>query len=447
MDQKDLSSKVSDSEQTLTVPKVGNKQEARFIQVKKGTRIFSKGDDRDYAYLIDIGEIHIYETDEDGANKENNGEPACKLKAGEIFGEMALIEEGPRTASAICATDVNLLVISPAMLQERIAGMDPIVGLLISLLVDRYRQARLNIYEDVSADSSRKMMDKSLLTPLPVSSIKSSVRDMIKHPENALNELKVEQELRQAVEEKQFFPVLQPIFRLRDKSIAGFEALIRWNHPTKGVVPPNDFIPVAERTGVIQSMDRLMLDFIADITPKVNEIAGDKNGNIYIGVNLSGVNFENMDVVEGVANICAREDVLPHQIRLEITESAFISEPEMAESVLSALKALGVSIALDDFGTGFSSLNYLHKFSIDTLKIDRTFVQQLHTQSKSLDIVRAIVGLAQTFRMDVVAEGIENEDEILALAGVGCENGQGFLFSKPVSVDEAYKMIEGKARK
>ena len=445
-----MSSEVSDSEDFFAVPKLGNKQEARFIQVKQGTRIFSRGDARDYAYLIDDGEIHIYETEEEEQNEETHAAtatPVCKLKSGEIFGEMALIEEGARTASAICASDVNLLVISPDMLQERIAGMDPIVGLLISLLVDRYRQARVNVSDEVFVKDSEKAMDQSLLVPLPISSLKSSVRESIKSSESALSELKIEQELWQAIDEKQFFPVLQPIFKLRDKSIAGFEALIRWNHPTRGIVPPNEFIPVAERTGVIQSMDRLMLDYIADITPKINEMAGEKNGNIYVAVNLSGVNFEDMDVVEGVANICARNNVLPHQIRLEITESAFISEPDMAESVLSALKALGVSIALDDFGTGFSSLNYLHKFSIDTLKIDQTFVQQLHTQSKSLDIVRAIVGLAQTFRMDVVAEGIEHEEEILALGGVGCENGQGFLFSKPVPVEEALKMIEGKAIK
>lgn len=441
MDHKKLSLDKADSDKFFTVPKFGGKDKTRFIKVKEGTRIFSKGDPRDVAYLVDSGEIHIYEDDENGDEK-----PVCKLKPGEIFGEMALIEEGTRTASAICATDVDLLVISPEMLQERITGMDPIVGLLISLLVDRYRQSRIE-YPEQSTEGHENILNKDLSSPVPISQIKDSVREIIKSPEDALSELKTEQELRKAVEEKQFFPVLQPIFRLRDKSIIGFEALIRWDHPTKGTVPPNDFIPTAERTGVIQSMDRLMLDYVSEITPRLNEIAGDKNGDIYVGVNLSGVNFETMDMVENVADICARENVLPHQLRLEITESAFISEPDMAESVLSALKSLGVSIALDDFGTGFSSLNYLHKFSIDTLKIDRTFVQQLHTQSKSLDIVRAIVGLAQTFRMSVVAEGIENDDEVLALAGVGCEFGQGFLFCKPISVDNALKLVEENAAK
>ena len=438
MDHSDLKKNKAKSDQSFKLPKFTAKEEARFISVHQGTRIFSKGDKRDVAYLIDRGEIHILEDDGDGDEK-----PVCKLKPGEIFGEMALIEEGSRTASAICGTDVDLLVISPEMLKERITGMDPIVGLLISLLVDRYRQARIEFpNHSLGGDGAVFRHDDS--TPIPISNIKSSVRDIIKSPEDALSELKIEQELRKAVEDKQFFPVLQPIFRLRDRQICGFEALIRWDHPTKGIIPPIEFIPTAERTGVIQSMDRLMLEYVADITPKINEAAGDRNGNVYIGVNLSGLNFETMDMVESVANICAREDVLPQQLRLEITESAFISEPDMAESVLNALKSLGVTIALDDFGTGFSSLNYLHKFSIDTLKIDRTFVQQLHTQSKSLDIVRAIVGLAQTFRMSVVAEGIENDDEILALAGVGCEFGQGYLYCKPISVDNAIKMVEEK---
>lgn len=440
MEHSDLNIPDPSTDKILKLPKFSGREDARFISVKQGTRIFGKGDKRDVAYLVDRGEIHIFEEDENGDDK-----PVCKLKAGEIFGEMALIEEGERTASAISASDVDLLVISPEMLQERIAGMDPIVGLLISLLVDRYRQARINFPEQIS-ENGDNLLKKDINSPIPISQIKSSVRDIIKSPEDALSELKIEQELRKAVEEKQFFPVLQPIIRLRDKAICGFEALIRWDHPTRGIVPPNDFIPVAERTGAIQSMDRLMLDLISDVTPRINEAAGNRDGNIYVGVNLSGVNFETMDMVESVADICARENVLPHQLRLEITESAFISEPDMAESVLNALKSLGVSIALDDFGTGFSSLNYLHKFSIDTLKIDRTFVQQLHTQSKSLDIVRAIVGLAQTFRMSVVAEGIENDDEVLALAGVGCEFGQGFLFCKPISIDNALKMVEENAR-
>ena len=438
MDHKDINPKSQDFRRDYNTQRYQEAKRTRFITLKQGTRIFSKGDKRDVAYLVDRGEVHIYEEDSDNTGKEK---PVCKLKSGEIFGEMALIEDGKRTAGAVCGSDVELLVISPEMMHERIVGMDPVVGLIVSLLVDRYRQARIHLPEDFDTNTEI-ISNKSGLTDFPISQIKPSVRDIIKSPADALNELKIEQELRHAVEEEQLFPVLQPIFSLRTRQIVGFEALLRWDHPTRGVIPPGDFIPVAERTGVIQSMDKLMLSYIADITPKINELAGDKNGNIYVGVNLSGVNFENMEVVEDVADVCSRDHVIPHQIRLEITESAFISEPDLAESILSALKSMGVSIALDDFGTGFSSLNYLHKFSIDTLKIDRTFVQQLHTQSKSLDIVRAIVGLAQTFRMSVVAEGIENDDEILALAGVGCEYGQGFLYCKPISVDNALKMVE-----
>ena len=231
------------------------------ISVKNGTRIFSKGDKRDVAYLVDRGEIHIIEEDENGDDK-----PVCKLKSGEIFGEMALIEEGPRAATAVCASDVDLLVISPEMLQERVSGMDPVVGLLISLLVDRYRQARIEPENPIKAGQS----EGAGKTTLPISQIKSSVRNIIKSPEDALSELKIEQELRKAVEDKQFYPVLQPIIRLRDQVICGFEALIRWDHPTRGVVSPVDFIPVAERTGVIQSMDRLMLEYVSEITPKIN---------------------------------------------------------------------------------------------------------------------------------------------------------------------------------
>lgn len=467
--------------------RIGIKDNARFITLKKDTRIFSEGEPRDVAYLIDTGEVDIYEN-----NKQGEEIQVCRLKPGEIFGEMALIEKGGRTASAIAASDTHLLVISPEMLQERITGLDPVVGLLLSILVDRYRRARLMASASLTAETTKSEMDNpanpktgepaqtnipgtfSSTNLFPESlggtmggtmgettkkttedNVKDATgkiigetigenidtRSIIKAPEDALHELKIEEELRQAVAEKQLFPALQPIVRLRDRKICGFEALVRWKHPTKGIIPPDHFIPVAERSGIITDIDRLMLEYAAEFSPQINEAAGDPNGDIYIGVNLSGVNFENMEMVESVADICSRQGAVPAQIRLEITESAFISEPDMAESILNAFKALGVTIALDDFGTGFSSLNYLHKFSIDTLKIDQTFVQQLHLQSKSLDIVRAIVGLAQTFRMSVVAEGIEHDDEILALAGVGCEFGQGYLFSRPVPFEEALKIL------
>jgi len=222
--------------------------------------------------------------------------------------------------------------------------------------------------------------------------------------------------------------------------VTGFEALIRWQHPDQGLVFPDDFIPVAERTGVIQHLDRMMLEKACEILPVLHAIKGAEN--VFISVNLSGINFETVDIVNVVRRTITDSGVDPGHIKLEITESALIGDPDQAEKVLQGLKALGMTISLDDFGTGYSSLGYLHKFSIDDLKIDRTFVMQLHDSKRSLDIVRAIVALAKNFKLNIVAEGIEREEDIITLKSLQCDMGQGYLFSKPIPVNDAIKFLE-----
>jgi EAL domain-containing protein (putative c-di-GMP-specific phosphodiesterase class I) len=163
---------------------------------------------------------------------------------------------------------------------------------------------------------------------------------------------------------------------------------------------------------------------------------GEKDG-FFISVNLSGVDFGTLDVIQNVRSALVDSGVDPKHIQLEITESALIGDPERAEQILKGLKALGVSIALDDFGTGYSSLGYLHRFPIDTIKIDRSFVSQIQNAPRSVDIIRAIVGLARNFKLGLVAEGIETEQDFVTIHALGVDMGQGYLLGRPMPVGEA----------
>ncbi len=401
-----------------------------------GTVLFNRGDTRQCAYLIDQGEVHIHGDDEAGREKL-----LCTLSEGEIFGEMALVDDTPRTARAVTATEAEIFVIPREALQDRVKGLDPIVSLLISLLIERYRVTRIHLPESIKQDRAGDFIQKiSRHENLPEGVLR--LRNAREQRESALREMKLEQELRIALEERQFIPVFQPILSLPARRLAGFEALVRWHHPQRGIVSPAEFIPVAERTGLVQHIDRLMLERSCELLPQILEAAGSDAEKLFISVNLSGINFGTSDVINTVRGTLLKYDADPSHIKLEITESALIGDPAQAQKILNGLKAIGVSIALDDFGTGYSSLGYLHKFPIDDLKIDRSFVAQMNDGSKSIDIVRAIVGLARNFKLNIVAEGIEREQDVIAINSLGCDMGQGYLFSKPIALEDALKFVK-----
>lgn len=402
----------------------------------KNTVLFCRGETRHCAYLIDKGRVHIY-----GSNSDDEEDHMlCALGPGEIFGEIALIDNTPRTATAITEEETEIFVIPRDALQGKLRGLDPIISLLISLLIERYRTTRIHLPESIKQDEAGDFIEKvSKYESLPEEILR--LRNSEAQREMALREMKLEQELRSGLKHKQFYPVLQPILKLPEEKISGFEALIRWQHPSRGTVMPMDFIPVAERSGLVQHLDRLMLEKVCQILPSLQERAGGA-ADLFVSVNLSGVNFASRDVVDLINDTFKRTETDPRKIRFEITESALIGDPVLAEEILQALKKTGARIALDDFGTGYSSLNYLHRFSIDTIKIDRTFVANLHDDPRSIDIIRAIVGLARNFNLTVVAEGIETDEDVKALSSLECDYGQGFYYGRPLDLTDAHIFIE-----
>ena len=243
----------------------------------------------------------------------------------------------------------------------------------------------------------------------------------------------IEEGLRHAQERNELILHYQPIVDLSSGMICGEEALLRWNHPTLGIVSPSTFIPIAEDTGLILSIGNWVLRE-ACLQSKRWTDAGLAPATI--SVNVSAIQFQNEDFLANVFTILADTGFDPRCLELEMTESVLMKHADDANSILQSLRSHGIRIALDDFGTGFSSLNYLRRFPLDSLKIDQSFVRQISGSDKDSTLVTAIISMAQSLKLTIIAEGVETQPEQAFLRMRGCEHAQGYLFSKPVPADE-----------
>jgi diguanylate cyclase (GGDEF)-like protein len=262
-----------------------------------------------------------------------------------------------------------------------------------------------------------------------------------------INLLRVENDLRRAVERNEMRVFYQPVIDLNDGTISEFEALIRWQHPTRGLVPPNDFIGVAEETGMIIQIGQWILEESCRQTVEWQKKFETKEP-LSISVNLSAKQLMHPKLLLQIEEILLKTGLNPIDLKLEVTESMVMKQPDLALEVLNRIKKLGISLSTDDFGTGYSSLSYLHRFPFNRLKIDRSFVSEMDVSKNSGEIVRSILMLAQNLDLDVVAEGIETLVQNNQLINLKCPKGQGYLFSKPVPAEVAEQLlIEQKAKK
>jgi diguanylate cyclase (GGDEF)-like protein len=259
----------------------------------------------------------------------------------------------------------------------------------------------------------------------------------------AVELLRLETDLRKAVDREEFRLYYQPIVSLESGDIVGFEALIRWLHPARGLTYPAAFLPLAEETGLSVVMGNWILREACKQL-KAWQIGPASGHDLWVSVNLSSRQLLQPDLTKVVAQTLAEAQVVPSSLQLEVTEGIIMDEPEAATAVLLSLRALGVRLPIDDFGTGYSSLAYLHRFPISSLKIDKSFVKNVDSGGEDEVIVRTIVNLAHNLAMDVIAEGVETEEQLESLKALGCEFGQGFLFSKAVPAKEATALLEGK---
>ncbi|WP_017716652.1 GGDEF/EAL domain-containing response regulator [Kamptonema formosum] len=265
------------------------------------------------------------------------------------------------------------------------------------------------------------------------------VFDPAMHQE-ALQTLQLENDLRRAVGSSEFLVYYQPIVALNTGRIAGFEALVRWRHPERGLVSPAEFIPVAEETGLIASIDTWVLrESCKQLSIWQEKKLAD--ASITVSVNVSARHFLQPNLIEEIDRSLQETQLNPQNLKLEITESAIMEDGGSARGILQQLRERQIGVSLDDFGTGYSSLSYLHCFPVSGLKIDQSFVKRMDGSPENSGLVPAIVGIARTMRMSAVAEGVETPAQLAQLRSLGCDFGQGYLFSKPLESQLAATLL------
>ncbi|HWD00805.1 MAG TPA: EAL domain-containing protein [Candidatus Sulfopaludibacter sp.] len=253
-----------------------------------------------------------------------------------------------------------------------------------------------------------------------------------------LEAMQLEADLRRAVERDQFLVFYQPKIDLEYGSIVGFEALVRWNRPGAGLVMPDDFIPLAERNGLIVPLGLKVLQRACEDTVELRK----RFPQATVSVNVSGRQFSDPHLVQEVRRILDATGLDPKALWLEVTETVVVADPPAALATMRQFREMGVGLKLDDFGAGYSSLAYLKQFPFDTLKIDRCFIQGMNESAESRAIVRAIIEMARSLRLDTVAEGVESMEEAGQLRSMGCRFGQGYLFSRPVELPRLQELLE-----
>jgi len=256
----------------------------------------------------------------------------------------------------------------------------------------------------------------------------------------AVNRLKLESELRIALEENQLRLHYQPIVQVETGEIVGFEALLRWQHPEQGLLAPDKFIEIAESTGLIVPIGRWVLDSACQQIRSWQSMFP-SDPLLSISVNVSAKQFTHTTLVSDARTIIRKTEIEPSRLQLEVTESMAMADPDLTDRVLVQLKDLGIQIVIDDFGTGHSSLSRLRRFPVDVIKIDRSFVHNMHDDHVNRDIVHLILTLAQNLNLKVIAEGIESSAHVLQLKQLNCQLGQGYFFSPPLEADAAQQLL------
>ncbi len=384
-----------------------------------GQQIFKHGDVGDCAYLIEEGVVEVFVV-------ELGKERRIKMMAkGDLFGEVSLIDHQPRTATVRAVEKTVLVPIPRTLVDGLLEKSDPILRHLLMVILERFR------------DKHGGSTETAASAKIP---LKQSIRRSADKGE-ATQKISLSHGMSRALSHEEFQLYYQPVCVLADGRISGFEALIRWHHPTEGVIQPKDFLWIAEQTGFIREIGLWTLDRACRDWPALRECTD--HVAPFVSVNLSAAQLSDEKLVDDVKAIITGQNMRPTELKLELTETAMVENPELALKIMNRLIVSGCSIALDDYGAGHSGLGHLQRYPIGTLKIDATFIQSISKSVQSQEIVRSTVKLAHSLGMKVVSEGIENEDVRLKLLGMECDFGQGWLFGRPAMLQE-WLLSEGK---
>jgi EAL domain-containing protein (putative c-di-GMP-specific phosphodiesterase class I) len=377
--------------------------------------VFQNGDSGDAAYVIETGCVEILAGTGDDLRR------VAMLAQGAMFGEVALLDHQPRTATVRTLVPTTLIRIDRAHIEELLMRADPVIQYLMRLLLERFRSSSNKVFGGNAQVTSESFGPTA--THQPALDLHAS----------AVRTLSLAHDLSDAIDNHQLELFYQPIVLLPNATLAGFEALIRWRHPQLGLVSPDDFIPLAEKTGLIHRIGQWVLKRATSDWSELRVLCRPRPGELpFMSVNLSAPELCGAGIVDSIV-ACAREQAMSlAELRVELTESIVISHVDRITSALQQLRELNVGIALDDFGTGYAGLTYLQTLPFSCLKIDKAFVQQMHTSERSFQIIKSALELSSRLGLTTVAEGIEDAATGAALAEMGCHYAQGYHYARPM---------------
>ncbi|MDA8747375.1 EAL domain-containing protein [Litoreibacter sp.] len=386
------------------------------ILLSKGDILYNQGDAHDSGFIIASGEIILY---------SNLGDQRIDIERrgpGSIVGELSILTGQPRTVTVEALTDCRVFRISAEQILSRFEKLDPVLRACVETSIN------------FTGTFTKQANNASSEVPFAPSTLRDS--------EKLIAQFKFEMDLLKGIENKEFFLVYQPVVRIDDASIVGFEALMRWTHPTLGFVSPDRFIQSAEAMGAISKLTDFALMEACAALRRFKQLSGAPKA-LFASINISGDDICRTNFADFLTHVVDLNELDPSDIKLEVTETALIGDFEIADKNLKRLRGLGCGISVDDFGTGYSNLAYLKSLPLTTLKIDRAFAGDAHASSVSRGIVRMLVSLGKELGVDIIAEGLETIDDVEILQKLGCQYAQGYYFHKPMPEQDLNILLSG----
>jgi len=375
------------------------------------------------AYIIESGRVEIILTNGDGSEQSLG-----TRGSGAMIGEMALIDNAPRTATIRAIEECQLLEISKEDFSKRLEKADPVLKMTTQVILTRYRDMLMRT-GIMSYENSCSRAEAAELEYVQSSEVVESI--------------KIENEFKLALMNGDVSLHYQPLISFTSGRIVGFEALMRWNDPKAGFIPPSQFIPIIEDSGFIVEASRWALKKSLMALKNIEAQTG--HDDYFMSVNFTSHDFAADGFIESVYETLSVTDVKPQNLHLEITERLLMGQPEQAKETLDMCRAAGMGISIDDFGTGYSSLSYLQSFPINTLKIDRSFINDMMNDDGAMALVKSMLQLSHNMGMKTIAEGVETAEQAHQLKDMGCEIAQGYHFARPMPEGDVITFIRAQA--
>ncbi len=393
------------------------------INVKAGTDLFQEGDEGGTGYFIESGTLDVW------VFRRGQKVVLTTCGEGELVGELSAIDGAPRSACVTTLTDCVLYKFTHKQIEQKFRQTNPLLSMFLRSMADRIRATNAKITAAFETSNLRTYVKPNL--------------EIISN--ECQSDFKLEADLRNALANEEFELYFQPIIELSTMKLAGFESLIRWNHPEIGLIPPDNFIPYAEESGFISQISRWCVQSAWAAAPILRQAALKNIQQVkplFVTVNLSGKDTGSQNFADWIVNYLKKSVYQPGMLKVELTESCLLENYTIASSMLHDLRSIGVDVAIDDFGTGQSNLASLIDLPLSVLKIDRSFISGKLNIDNNRKVVKLILGLADQMGVDVVCEGIEDNNDLNPLRELRGGFGQGYMFAKPLPLDKAVDFVK-----